>query len=225
MGSGMTRKTASQTPHLTGIPDEPSGIDEIDQGIASARDTQPAWLAPLIARLSASASRSRERMSQTLRSAAVLVLLIDGPGGPRLLLTERSAALSHYPSLLAFPGGAVEPGDDSPAATALREAAEEIGLRSDTIDIVMELPVLALPATGFSVTPVLAWCADLQLTGVTNPDEVVSILQVSLHELEERGGRTHRTDAPAGSTAAWQVDGRPVGPMTAAIIELLVDRR
>jgi 8-oxo-dGTP pyrophosphatase MutT (NUDIX family) len=154
----------------------------------------------------------------------VLVLLIDDPHGPRLLLTVRAAALSNYPGYLVFPGGAVEPTDDGPAATALREAAEELGLDPASVHIVGQLPTIPVPATGFSATPVLAWCTALEVTGPTNPDEVAAIVKVPLAELAQLSARVRRVEPADAMGAVWQIDGRPVEPMTASVIELLVGR-
>src|SRR5271156_5866216 len=62
------------------------------------------------------------------RQAAVLVLLNDTRDGPEVVLLQRSYPLRDHPGEIAFPGGSREPIDGNPAATALREGAEEIGL-------------------------------------------------------------------------------------------------
>src|SRR3954469_7278427 len=46
---------------------------------------------------------------------------------PTLLLTERFAALRQHSGQIAFPGGRVDPSDESVLAAACREAREEIG--------------------------------------------------------------------------------------------------
>lgn len=69
------------------------------------------------------------------RQAATVVLLREGPagtGGPEAFLVERHARMAFAPGMLAFPGGAVEPGegDGLPGAVtaAVREVDEEIGV-------------------------------------------------------------------------------------------------
>jgi len=61
------------------------------------------------------------------RPAAVLVGVVDRTE-PMVLLTQRNAALEAHAGQIAFPGGKIEPQDASPAAAALREAWEEVGL-------------------------------------------------------------------------------------------------
>lgn len=72
----------------------------------------------------------------TLRKAAsVLVVSPASPAPPcgihtyRLLFMKRSSKSAFMPSRHVFPGGGVEPGDACDRAAALRELAEETGLR------------------------------------------------------------------------------------------------
>jgi 8-oxo-dGTP pyrophosphatase MutT (NUDIX family) len=122
----------------------------------------------------------RQPAQVTLRPAAVLVLLTGSPDGPAVLLTERAPDLAHYPGQLVFPGGAAEPGDDGPASTALREAAEETGLDPSSVQILGTLPALALPGSGFLLTPVLAWSGRPTFTGSANLAEVSALATVPL---------------------------------------------
>ena len=67
--------------------------------------------------------------AEAYRPSAVLVLVFpDETGEARVLLTARPEADIRHPGQIAFPGGATDPGDRDPAATALREAVEEVGL-------------------------------------------------------------------------------------------------
>ncbi len=65
------------------------------------------------------------------RAAAVLLgLFADDGGVVRVLLTRRSARLSSHRGEVCLPGGKRDEGDDGDAATALREAQEEVGSRT-----------------------------------------------------------------------------------------------
>ena len=55
----------------------------------------------------------------------------DEAGDARLVLTERVDRGGHHSGEVSFPGGRAEPGDADLVATALREAAEEVGLDAD----------------------------------------------------------------------------------------------
>src|SRR5215207_8695338 len=90
---------------------------------------------------------------QATRPAAVLIPVIDRPE-PQVLLTLRTELPSH-PGQIAFPGGKIDPHDTSPAAAALREAQEEIGLAAALIEPIGYLD-LYLTFSGFRILPVLA---------------------------------------------------------------------
>jgi 8-oxo-dGTP pyrophosphatase MutT (NUDIX family) len=87
--------------------------------------------------------------------AAVLVPLVQRDEGLTLLLTRRTDHLRDHAGQISFPGGRVEPEDDGPIATALRETEEEIGLPREHIHVIGQLPVYST-VTAFQVTPVVA---------------------------------------------------------------------
>ncbi|HEY9105366.1 MAG TPA: CoA pyrophosphatase [Roseateles sp.] len=87
--------------------------------------------------------------------AAVLIPLVQREAGLNLLLTRRTDHLRDHAGQISFPGGRVEPEDDGPVATALRETEEEIGLPRKFIRVIGQLPVYST-VTAFQVTPVVA---------------------------------------------------------------------
>lgn len=72
-----------------------------------------------------------------------------------VLLTQRTDHLTDHPGQISFPGGRVDLGDADAAATALREAHEEIGLEASFVDVLGAMPTYTT-GTGFIVTPVVA---------------------------------------------------------------------
>jgi len=89
-----------------------------------------------------------------LTPAAVLVPIVVRASGLTILLTQRTAHLRDHAGQVSFPGGRCEPGDASPAATALREAHEEVGIDSQQVEVLGCLPEY-LTGTGFRVMPVV----------------------------------------------------------------------
>ncbi len=87
--------------------------------------------------------------------AAVLIALVERENGITVLYTERSSGLRAHSGQVAFPGGRSEPGDAGPAAAALREAEEEVGLKPADAEILGYLPSQTT-SSNFLVTPVVA---------------------------------------------------------------------
>jgi len=89
-----------------------------------------------------------------VRPAAVLLPLLAHDAEVRVLLTRRTAHLHDHAGQISFPGGRVDDNDRDPVHTALREAEEETGLPSDSVDVLGALPEY-VTATGYAVTPVV----------------------------------------------------------------------
>jgi 8-oxo-dGTP pyrophosphatase MutT (NUDIX family) len=122
--------------------------------------------------------RPRLTPTATARSAAVLVLVVRGTAGDaRLVLTERRTYDGHHSGEVSFPGGKAEPSDADPAATALREAQEEIGLDADAAEVrvIGALGEVFIPVSDFRITPVVG-IADGQVALTPSETEVARIL-------------------------------------------------
>jgi len=88
-----------------------------------------------------------------IRPAAVLVPVVERVE-PMVLLTQRTAHLKDHAGQISFPGGKIDTADASPAAAAMREAEEEIGLERRFVDPVGYLD-LYLTTLGYRIVPTI----------------------------------------------------------------------
>ena len=159
-----------------------------------------------------------------IRPAAVLIPVIDRPE-PTVILTLRTTSLSSHAGQIAFPGGRIDPEDESPIAAALREAEEEIGLDRAHVEPLGYLD-LYLSGTGFRIMPTVARVTpgfELRL----NHAEVEDAFEVPLafvmgpenhqrHSREWRGMMRTYYAMPFGDRYIWGV--------TAGILRNLYER-
>jgi 8-oxo-dGTP pyrophosphatase MutT (NUDIX family) len=162
------------------------------------------------------------------RPAAVLVLIFpDEAGEARLVLTERVDRGGHHSGEVSFPGGSAEPGDADVVATALREAAEEVGLDAVAagVRVLGTLTTQWVPVSNYTVTPVVAIAGRRPLL-TPQPSEVAAILEAPVRaflpggellrvEREVRGWRIRYAAYPVEGLAVWGMTARVLGGLGA----------
>jgi 8-oxo-dGTP pyrophosphatase MutT (NUDIX family) len=158
------------------------------------------------------------------KPAAVLVPVIER-SEPMVLFTVRTQGLASHAGQVAFPGGKIDPGDESPVAAALREAKEEVGLPPLLIEPIGYLD-LYLTFSGFRILPTVARVKpDFAL--VLNPPEVTDTFEVPLaflmnpaniqrHSRDWKGITREYYAIPFGDRYIWGI--------TAGIVRNLYDR-
>lgn len=153
--------------------------------------------------------------------SAVLVLLSDADD-PTLVYTERALGLRHHGGQISFPGGRQETGDRDPAATATREAQEEVGLDPSAVHVIGTLPVTALSVSRFDVVPVVGWWhQDRELTAV-DPHEVASVHVWPVSRLCDPLARMRARHPGRTLGPAWQLDGLFLWGFTAFLTQTLL---
>lgn len=126
------------------------------------------------------------------KPAAVLIPLLTAEDGVSVLFTERSLQLTVHAGQISFPGGRQEAQDETPAATALREAREEIGLLPENVTLLGRLDDY-LTRTGFCVTPVVGLVGEAQPEWTPDRREVARIFTVPLAHILGQGGLREET--------------------------------
>ncbi|MGW1739149.1 NUDIX hydrolase [Nocardia sp. NPDC001965] len=171
----------------------------------------------------------RRKLAGQVREAAVLVLFAgdptadpDAPGGlpadAEVLLTQRASTMRQHRGQVAFPGGAVDPGDAGPIDTALREAWEETGLDRAGVQPITTLPKLFVPPSRFDVTPVVAYWRSPSEVRVVDRGETDRVVRVPMADLLDPANRFLVRSALGYSSPAFQVDGMLVWGLTGGIL-------
>lgn len=190
-------------------------------------DPQPHWMAHLVDRLDQLEPQFFSRFlppDEGGRQSAVLILFgPDVDGGEDVVLTERSHSMRSHAGQVSFPGGALDPTDVGPAAAALREAQEEVGLDPTGVQVVAELPALYLPPSNFVVTPILAWWAEPSAIDIVDHREVARVLRVPLSELTDPAKRFTITHPSGFVGPAFDVDGLLVWGFTAGLLSKVIE--
>ena len=112
------------------------------------------------------------------RLSAVLVPLEPERG---VWLTRRSSHIPNHAGQVSFPGGKIETYDISVEAAALREAAEEIGLKPEATEILGQMDDF-ITGTGFHISPVVAM-VPRNVVFEPSPDEVQDVFCLSYETL------------------------------------------
>jgi 8-oxo-dGTP pyrophosphatase MutT (NUDIX family) len=129
----------------------------------------PVWQPELV--------RERKFMDRDPAQAAVLLGIVMRDE-PTVLLTQRPAHMSTHAGQIAFAGGKCDETDADVAATALREAHEEVGLDAHHVQVLGALPEY-VTGSAFYVTPVVALISPA-MTLHLNTHEVSDAFEVPL---------------------------------------------
>jgi len=158
--------------------------------------------------------------------AAVLLALYGWPEEPGLIFTERRADLRRHAGEISFPGGRQDPGDADLAATALREAEEEIALDPGAVELAGALAPVSTFVNGYRVHPFVGVVPHPGELGLQpNPAEVETVLTFSLELLREgyEMRRLVRRGVPI-HTPTYEVEGQLIWGATARILGDLLER-
>lgn len=155
------------------------------------------------------------------KPSAVLILFADGPGGPDLLFIQRSQELRLHAGQPAFPGGSIDAGE-GPVEAALREAAEEVGVQPDGVEVVGTLPEVYIERTGFRVVPVLGWWRQPSAVAPVDVGEVAAVERVGVAELADPAVRLMVRVPDGRTTPAFRVRGMLIWGFTAGLVDRLL---
>lgn len=116
------------------------------------------------------------------KRSSVLILLFPGGSGPMLVLTERHEYNGPHSGQVGLPGGRHEPGDATPAHTALRETEEETGVAQSAIRLMGQITELYIPPSRYLVQPFVGFTEE-RPQFKPDPIEVKELLEVPVSML------------------------------------------
>jgi 8-oxo-dGTP pyrophosphatase MutT (NUDIX family) len=160
------------------------------------------------------------------REAAVLLLIDPAEDGLPVLFLRRADHLRLHAGQIGLPGGSREVSDQDAVATALREAAEEVGLDPADVEVLGALPPRLTHRSDLWLTPIVAL---LRQPFAVRGDgfEVAEWFWLPLRDLLASRHRVEELQTEAGGAHPvhyFDVEGRTVWGVTGAIVHDLLER-
>lgn len=118
----------------------------------------------------------------SLKKSAVLLAIYKKNNKPYIVFMRRPVYNGPHSGQISFPGGKCEKVDVDLKATALREANEELGIRSENVEIIGQLSPLVIPHSQFVVYPFVA-VSEIIGDFVADSEEVEEVLEYPLEYL------------------------------------------
>lgn len=116
--------------------------------------------------------------------SAVLIPLYEDGGEYHILFTKRTEKVASHRGQISFPGGTYDQGDGDLKGTALRESFEEIGLRSEDVEILGELDD-EVSMSNYVMAPFVA-CIPYPYEFKISQDEIDEVFAVPISTLLDR---------------------------------------
>jgi len=126
--------------------------------------------------------KKQQKAIKLAKYAAVLALFYpDNNQQTKLILILRKTYKGVHSAQVAFPGGKLDNQDKSLKETALREAFEEVGVPTDTVEIIKTLSQVYIPPSNFYVQPFIGITKKTPKF-IKQDDEVEKLIEVDLDE-------------------------------------------
>jgi 8-oxo-dGTP pyrophosphatase MutT (NUDIX family) len=172
------------------------------------------------------ARRQKRHVTHPTRvSSAVLIPLYKKQGQYYVLFIQRTEKVKDHKGQIGFPGGAYEEQDGTLLNTALREAAEEIGLTPGDVEILGELDDITTRGTNYIISPFVAsvpWPYQFEV----DQWETEEIIEVPLSALFDKDCLRQETDIFEGQIVDsyfYQYQGKVIWGATARILRQFLD--
>jgi len=170
--------------------------------------------------------RQKRHIADSRRvQSAVLIPIYQKQGQYHILFIQRTDRVKDHKGQISFPGGAYEEQDGTLVNTALREAAEEIGLRTGDNEILGELDDILTIGTNYIISPFVAaipWPYEFEV----DRWETEEIIEVPISALLDEGCVSQGTDileSRVVNTYFYNYRGRVIWGATARILKQFLD--
>jgi 8-oxo-dGTP pyrophosphatase MutT (NUDIX family) len=168
------------------------GPDFIDRLERKLKDPKPGLQAQLsMAPIPRLGQRVYTEVEDRCLKAGVMVLVYPRRGSSHLALIRRTRTVLHHRNEIGFPGGQMEPHEDTVRA-ALRETDEELGIPPDRIQIIGSLTPLYIPPSNYCIYPAVGAAAE-PLIFKPHPEEVAEVIELPLSHLLDSQHRRRAT--------------------------------
>jgi 8-oxo-dGTP pyrophosphatase MutT (NUDIX family) len=184
------------------------------------------------AQLKMAPAQRREELERIInlknaKESAVLIILFEKELELHTLFIHRSEYDGTHSGQIAFPGGKKDTSDKDLVITALRETHEELGIQPSKFQILGPLTELYIPPSNFLIKPFVAYHTGKPHYEI-NPQEVQSVIEVKMSDLENLHHRTSSEFYVSGSQTpitapCFQVQGFKIWGATAMIVSELLE--
>ncbi|MCK5103499.1 MAG: CoA pyrophosphatase [Cyclobacteriaceae bacterium] len=161
---------------------------------------------------------------QPTKSAVLILFYREQNGTIKFPWIQRPTYNGAHSAQVSFPGGKAEKSDRNLVHTALREAEEEIGIDSASVEVIGNLSDLFIWVSNYMVTPVIAFTHQ-KPKFIKDDLEVDEIIETNLYDILNPEKRKEGTILARGKykiqTPYFDIDNRIVWGATAMMLSEL----
>jgi 8-oxo-dGTP pyrophosphatase MutT (NUDIX family) len=160
------------------------------------------------------------------REAAVLILFYEKDDETYFVLIERNEYIGVHSKQISLPGGKKESFDIDLRYTAIRETAEEVGVKITNEQVVLALSPVYVPPSNFMIYPFLGTISN-NFTFAPDPREVKNVIEVAVSKLLDPDVVAYQdmstSYAKMTKVPYFKIDDYVVWGATAMILSELID--
>lgn len=156
------------------------------------------------------------------KEAAVLVPFFETEEHWTLIFTKRTEDLSRHKGEISFPGGMIDPDEDSLDA-ALRETFEELGVERAGVEVVGAIPGVHTVVSGVFIEPWVGILRDRNFT--PNQREIAEVIEIPYKALADPSAYREQRFIRRGAmyiSPAYDIGPHIIWGATARIVENLL---